>query len=145
MVDFPAAYGPMCDWAVVELVPGALPLLKALNDHHYCHLATNAADSSPEQIRKALARVGASNSISEIFSFQTTGFRKPSPEFFQTVATQLEVPLAQLTIIGDNLDNDILSAQKLGLKAIWLNRENNPVPKGVEAVHCLTELLKTTA
>jgi len=49
---------------------------------------------------------------------QATIIGKPSPDFFQAALTELELPAAQVAIIGDDLDADIAGGQSAGLTGI---------------------------
>ena len=47
---------------------------------------------------------------------------KPSPEFFQRIATEAGFPVEQVLYVGDRLDNDILPAQQMGMHAVFVKR-----------------------
>jgi FMN phosphatase YigB (HAD superfamily) len=42
--------------------------------------------------------------------------------------------------IGDSLELDVLPAQLIGMKAIWLNRDHRSNPDGVASINSLSEL-----
>jgi len=42
---------------------------------------------------------------------------KPSPAFFQLAVDQLQLPVAQVLMVGDDIDSDVGGAQQAGLKA----------------------------
>lgn len=67
MVDFPEAQGKMCNWEVVEEVAGAREVLAALSKQHKLYVATNAADSTEQDIIQAFERVGLSQYLSGYF------------------------------------------------------------------------------
>lgn len=141
MVDIPGQSGPMCNWPEVFAVPHALAALQQLNQTSHCHLATNAKDSGPDQIRAALARVGLDSYIQKIFCFRTVGHPKPSPAFFDFIVHDLQIARSSLIMVGDNLEKDVLGAQLCGLKAIWYNPMNALAPDGVRAVDNLLKLI----
>ena len=47
---------------------------------------------------------------------------KPSPEFFQRIATEAGFPVEQVLYVGDRLDNDMKPAQETGMATAHLRR-----------------------
>lgn len=47
---------------------------------------------------------------------------KPDPQFFAALARQCGVPPAEITYVGDRIDNDVIAAERAGLTAVWLRR-----------------------
>ena len=50
------------------------------------------------------------------------GVAKPSPAFFERIATELELPPAAIAYVGDRVDNDIEPAAAAGMCAIFVRR-----------------------
>lgn len=134
--------GPMCSWPRVDVVPGALALLSSLHGKVGIALATNAADSQEEEIRRALVRGGLSPFVDRIFCFRSVGSRKASPCFFAHIVAQLEVPASRLVMVGDDFEQDVTAAGTAGIKAVWFNERNHESRIGaeVQTIHALTEL-----
>ena len=44
-------------------------------------------------------------------------------------------------MVSDNLENDVLGAEKCGINAIWYNPDNVPVPNEVKCINDLLELI----
>jgi len=122
MIDFPDAKGKMCDWEYVETVDGAFEALEFLSRTHDIYIATNAADSAESDIEKAFVRVGLSQFIRGYFCFGNLGVTKGTPEFFHRIVDRLSLNPNEVTMVGDNLENDIIPAIEAGLNAIWLCR-----------------------
>lgn len=141
MADLPGQSGPMCDWPVVQLMPNALEALEQLSKSATCHLATNARDSQPEQIRAALQRVGLDTYISRIYCLNSVEHPKPSPSFFEFIQQDLQCESAELVMVGDDLEGDVIGALNCGLQAIWYNPKRIDVPPGV---HHITDLMQLT-
>jgi putative hydrolase of the HAD superfamily len=131
----------MCDWPVVQLMPNALEALKKLSKSIPCHLATNARDSQPDQIRTALHRVGLDTCISRIYCFNSVGHPKPSPSFFEFIQQDLKCKPAELVMVGDDLEGDVIGAIKCGLQALWYNPKAAVAPP---RVHHITDLIQLT-
>ncbi|MGR6831358.1 HAD family hydrolase [Aliivibrio wodanis] len=122
MVDFPNTQGKMCDWETVQAVDGASKMLASLSQKgHLLYVATGADDSSVQDIELAFERVGLSQFISGYFCKSNLGLSKGSSEFYQRIADRLGVEPSQLTMVGDSLEKDIISAQEAGLNAVWFN------------------------
>lgn len=141
MEDLPGQSGPMALWPQVEAVTGAADVLRELSRHGKCHIATNADNSTAEQIRQALQRVGIDQFIGEIFCFREIGHKKPEAAFFEAILSILQVPKTSVVMIGDSLENDVWGALAAGIDAIWLNRGGCAVPEGVLSVTDMDELL----
>ena len=119
MRDFPDRSGPMAAWPTVEVMPGVVAALEALHGRVGLAVATNAADSEPEQIRRALARGGLLHFFETIFCYRELGVRKPSAEFYRAILERLELPAEHCCMIGDNFDGDVQAATAVGMRAIW--------------------------
>lgn len=120
MMDFPEFGGAMADWPKVEALPGATRVLAALKPDWMIALATNAQNSSAEQIRRALERVGLSDDIEKIYCYRTIGYRKPQKEYFAHILADLGLPARGVVMVGDDLEADVLGARRCGMQAIWL-------------------------
>lgn len=71
--------------------------------------------------------------------FDTTGKRKPSPEAFKHTLKQLDVKPEEAIFVGDSLEQDYFGAQKVGMKAVLIQREGKPVA-GVKTIKSLKEI-----
>ena len=120
MRDFPQYAGRMCDWPEVAAIPGAREALAYLSWRSYLHVVSGAADSSPDDIRRALARVDLDRFITGFFCRRNTGFDKPDRRFYQTVLDILGVGAGEATMVGDSLDKDILPCHRLGMRTVLL-------------------------
>lgn len=100
MVDNPSQTGKMCDWPSVEATPQALEALRMLSLHAEIYIATNADDSSEEDIQRAFARVGLDEFIQGYFCKQTLGIAKGTPEFFERILDRLDAIAADVTMVG---------------------------------------------
>jgi len=124
MTDFPGAPGKMCAWETVQAEPGIREALDALSLQYHIVLATNAKDSNPEDIYKALARAGLEHYFKNIYCFQTIGHLKPSKAFFLSILTDLNMTVEDVVMVGDDFENDVLGANGCGIYAVWYNRRN---------------------
>jgi putative hydrolase of the HAD superfamily len=142
MRDFSAFEGPMKDWPIVEAVPGAQEALTALHADWTLALATNADDSAEEDIWAALRRVGLDQELDKVYCYTNIGYKKPSPKFFQHILADLHLTPDQVVMIGDSYENDVLGANRSGLRAIWFNWQTSEIRETVRhrTIHELGEL-----
>lgn len=134
MVDIPGQAGPMYEWDRVEIVPNADTCMRELFRQFPLYLATNAKDSSKEDIRKALAAVNLDKYLMDVFCFQEIQAMKPSQYFFQYVFKKTNFHASELLFVGDDLEKDFLGAKKYGMNAILFDpRGKHPeVPDRVD-------------
>jgi putative hydrolase of the HAD superfamily len=52
------------------------------------------------------------------------GRGKPDPTIFEHVVDKLGIDKEHAIMVGDNLMTDILGASRIGMKSVWINREN---------------------
>jgi putative nucleotidyltransferase with HDIG domain len=128
--------GPMADWPEVAAIEGAAEMLQRLNGQYPLILGTNALDSKRETIRAALDRVGLGQYLTEIYTFQQLGFRKPELGFFRGLERALGCAPHELLMVGDEYRNDMIGAWRAGWKTAWLNASHRMAP-GLMPVHTL--------
>lgn len=124
MKDYTDEKGPMCSWSKIDAMPFAEEMLKELSQKADCYIATNAKDSTKEEIIKALERVHVANYFKDVFCYRELGVSKPSLEYFDYIIKQLGVAKDEVIMIGDNLDADVKGVINIGIDAILYDREN---------------------
>jgi len=122
MKDEPALKTPMYQWPNVEAIDGAEAALSLIYSRSTIAMATGAAQSDEPAIRKALQRVNLEQYFRHIFCFKNTGLRKPSEGFYHYILDKLKVSPADIVMVGDHFENDVLAANRVGIAGIWLNR-----------------------
>lgn len=121
MIDFPNQKGKMCHWDRVEAVEGATETLATLAKSHSIYVATNAADSTEDDIKAAFQRVGLAQYITGYFCKFNLGIGKGNPEFFHAIVRELKCEPHSVVMVGDSLENDVLPAISAGIDAVWFN------------------------
>ncbi len=71
---------------------------------HKLYVATNAADSTEQDIIQAFERVGLSQYLSGYFCKASLGVSKYDSDFYPAIITQLGVQAKDVTMIGDTLE-----------------------------------------
>jgi len=143
MVDIPDMEGKMCNWPRVELVDGAYETLKALSKYSKIYVATNAADSSEEDIKSAFERVNLAQFIEGYLCFGNLGVRKGNRSFYDKIMTLLAISADDVAMVGDNFENDILPASSAEIDAYWLTTlAKQDLPDNVKVIRQLADLSK---
>ncbi len=106
------------DW---DFYSPAIPLmneiLRDLSKHFMLGLLANQPDTVEDVLRKrGIWDLFEIHGISNI-----VGLQKPSPEFFQWAIDEAHMLPADIMMIGDRLDNDIVPAKKMGMMGCWLD------------------------
>jgi FMN phosphatase YigB (HAD superfamily) len=57
-----------------------------------------------------------------VASSERWGVEKPDPRFFSLIASEAGCEPADITYVGDRLDNDVLPAASIGVSAVWIIR-----------------------
>ena len=142
MREFPDFFGPMVEWPRVEVVQYAPQVLEELNKSWMLALATNAVNSSEEQVWAALRRVGLNRFLGKVYCFRKIGHKKPSPEFFGYVLDDLGLEASRVFMVGDDFESDVLGAVRCGIRAVWFNEHSNEArtTKSYETIHDMRSL-----
>jgi HAD superfamily hydrolase (TIGR01509 family) len=111
------------DW---RAVPGAVPMLDALAAAGVpVVIVTN--NGVAEQ-RLKLERVDLTRRVSALITSEEVGSCKPERAIFDTALAQAGVEAGDAVMLGDAWPTDIEGARRIGMRAIWLNRRNEPAP-----------------
>lgn len=142
MVDFPGVPGKMCDWEIVEVVEGAPEALKFISKKAQIYIATGAAESTENEIKRAFGRVGLDQYITDYFCKSNLGVKKGHPDFLPTILKKLGKVAYQVTMVGDNIEKDIKPAQEAGVRTILLSKEKlSELPVDTRVISSLRELI----
>jgi putative hydrolase of the HAD superfamily len=68
------------------------------------------------------------------FSIYSSGvlYRKPHPSIFKLAANRLQLKEQEILYVGDDPLNDVAGAQKAGMQAVWVNRDDEKLPEGIQ-------------
>ncbi|WP_182914149.1 HAD family hydrolase [Paenibacillus sp. 1011MAR3C5] len=75
-----------------------------------------------------------------IFISEQIGVEKPHPLIYQSALDYFSVEPHETLFVGDNWRNDVAGPAELGMKAIWLNETERPVPADGLAYGVIKEL-----
>lgn len=141
---FPEFEGPMAKWSHLETMPYAKETLSKLRSNWSIGLATNAIDSSESEIRQALALVNLNDIIERVYCYKRIGYRKPTPAFFEFIMSDLGLKPENIFMIGDSYEEDVLGANRSGIRAVWFNNQSGEERSGDlhKTIHDLRDLPK---
>ncbi len=142
MRDFRQFDGPMHLWPDVAATPGIGDALSAIHDGRKIALATNAIDSSEEEIWLALKRVLLEKHFDKVYCCRKVGSLKPARTFYGHILKEMMMNPRDTVMVGDDFEKDIRGANQSGIFAIWLNRDSNKKPPSrmYEAIQSISDL-----
>lgn len=100
-----------------DLYPDVIPALSELAGLGYRLII---AGNQPPEATPALVKMNLP--VDVIRNSAEIGAEKPSDAFFDAVIELAGCPPAQIAYVGDRLDNDVLAAQKHGIRPILIRR-----------------------
>lgn len=102
----------------VELYAEALDVLQQLSRRYRLGALTNGnAD---------IYKTDAAEYFDFAFLAEEVGASKPAPDMFHAALAKTGVAPQQMVHVGDNPDHDILGAQQVGLRTVWVNLGGSP-------------------
>ena len=96
------------------------PVLEKLHAKYPMVLVTNFYGN----MHTVLAEFGLDHLFKDVIESSVVGVRKPDPEIFRLGVAALCLAPAETVMIGDSLDKDIIPAQSIGCKTVWLQGKN---------------------
>jgi len=112
-------------------VAGAVALLEALKPRYQIGIITN--NRTTEQQDK-LAFLGLTHLVDALITSEDVGVTKPDPRIFRAALERLHALPEETVLVGDNWTADVLGAQAMGIRPVWLNRFGLPSPDPTVAV-----------
>jgi putative hydrolase of the HAD superfamily len=114
--------------ASLRLFPDVLPALETLEREGVrLGMVTNGAAAVQ---RDKLEAVGLSGRFDPLVISSEAGVKKPDPAIFELALAVSRVPAAETWFVGDNLWHDMPGAIEVGIRAVWLDRDDGGAPAG---------------
>jgi len=107
----------------VQLYDDVIPVLESL----YSKYRLVGVSNGNSDINKT--QTGLEQFLEFSWSAAEAGKEKPHPKIFYDVIEKTDLKPHNIIHIGDDPITDIQGAHNANIKAIWLNRDNNPWPK----------------
>jgi HAD superfamily hydrolase (TIGR01509 family) len=105
-------------WHLVHAIPGSLPVLDQLHKRYRLGLIAN----QPPQVMDCLGDLGLLPLFDVVLLDSDYHVAKPDPTLYRLAMEQARIDPEDGAMVGDRLDNDIIPARRLGMRAIlmWL-------------------------
>lgn len=87
-------------------------------------MISNAGDA--RDVHRLVDNAGLRPYFEQILISAEVGLRKPHPRIFEQALEFFAVSPAQAVMVGDTLEADILGANNLGMRSIWITRRVSP-------------------
>lgn len=125
----------------LELFPEVISVLENLKKKGLkLALISNTTSYSFEKLNQKFNLKNYFDAVSLSFEI---GSLKPQPKIFQWVISKLNLKPSEILMVGDNLKDDIKAAQKVGMKAVLVDRKRNyPSQKSIKNLKEIFKLLK---
>ncbi|MEM8508205.1 MAG: YjjG family noncanonical pyrimidine nucleotidase [Bacteroidota bacterium] len=120
-----------------HMIPGTLDILKYLKPNYRLHIITNGFQEIQE---KKLRNAGIRHYFQVVVNSEMAGVKKPNPRIFQLALEKANVAAQNAIMIGDNLEADILGAQRLGIHTLHLNVNGEDNHAHCKIIHHLDEI-----
>ena len=105
----------------VDIFPEVIPTLEYLRDHYRLIAVTNG--------NARLDMIGIDHLFDDLISAREAGAAKPSPQIFQRAVEAGGASVAETLHVGDDPDMDVVGAQEIGMRAVWVNRNEGDWPQ----------------
>lgn len=105
--------------------PDAVPTLQALQNSG-CSLALASNASDDDFIQRLLRKMDLEEYLRPALNSAGVGIRKPDPRMFQLILEEWGLEPAEVVMVGDTLQADILGAHLLGMRSILALMDENP-------------------
>lgn len=118
----------------VELYEEALGVLEQLAGRYTLGALTNGnAD---------VYKTDAAEYFDFAFLAEDIGAAKPAPDMFEAALAQAGVEAAAVIHVGDDPEHDVLGAQRMGMRTVWMNSRRKDWPANIEPADASIENLR---
>jgi HAD superfamily hydrolase (TIGR01662 family) len=87
-------------------------------------LVSNASDDG--NVQRLLHKTELRSYFDVVITSDAVGYRKPTPLIFMAALSHFQAQPDEAVMIGDRLDADIMGANQLGIRSIWITRRVSP-------------------
>lgn len=127
-----------CYDAAKTCIETARPVLEVLSAHYPMMLVSNFYGN----VDAVLRDFGIRHYFKGIIESSVVGIRKPNPTLFKLGVDALELPAEDVVVIGDSLRKDIVPAESLGCKVLWLKGKGWTADEDAQTHPCQISSLK---
>ena len=117
-------------------------ILEHLREHYKLGVVSNFYGNVPALCEEA----GLTPYLEIILDSTRLGIGKPNPDIFLTALEALRLPAEEVVFVGDSYERDMIPAQKIGMKTIWMKGPNPRMRHDAAPVDaCITSLAELRA
>ncbi|RDB36356.1 YjjG family noncanonical pyrimidine nucleotidase [Spirobacillus cienkowskii] len=123
------------------LLPNALEICKFLKSAGInIGIITNGFS---EVQKKRIRESEISEFIDSIIVSEEVGVRKPQPQIFEIALNQFQhIPKNKVLMVGDNLNADILGANRAGIDSCWFHKHGGAPKMDIQPKYTINELIQ---
>jgi putative hydrolase of the HAD superfamily len=112
-----------------------------LEAFHESGIPVQIVSNSTDMLMETIARRGWDRFLRGVTFSQEAGAEKPDRAVFDLALTRADCTPRDVVHVGDSWTADYLGASRIGIRAIWLNRQEVSPPESCESIHDLTGVL----
>lgn len=98
-------------------------VLEELHAYHVGIITNGAHDAHTDSQLSKVRHLGLSERIQSLTISGEIGIRKPNLEIFKVACERADVLPKEAVYVGDTIQNDIVGANRAGMKSIFINRK----------------------
>ena len=121
-----------------EIFPETIDVLNELKSRGYKLVVVSNFDSRVYDVCRNLKIL---DYFDDFLISSESGYAKPNPGIFELALERNSLVPSKCVHIGDNFENDYTSPTKLGINAIFLDRENEDGENNINKISNLNEIL----
>lgn len=121
-----------------HLLQDTVEVLDYLHEKYQLHIITNGFE---EVQHTKMKNAGILHYFKSVTTSEEAGVKKPHPAIFEKAISKSRANPTQSVMIGDNLEADVVGAQRFGLHTIYLDVENQNLDTEFLRIQKLKELL----
>lgn len=121
-----------------HLLEGSNEVLEAFNKKYELHIITNGFEEVQE---RKMTGSGIASFFKTVTTSEEAGVKKPNPAIFELALKKSGALPENSVMIGDNLEADVMGAENYGIRAIYLNPDNQKAQGEFLQIQKLKDLL----
>lgn len=122
------------------LKEGVEETLKALTGRYRLGIISDTGITPGTLIREHLDQRGLLHHFASTIFSDETGYCKPHPNQFRRALRELDAEPHEAIHVGDLIRTDIVGAQAVGMKAVWVQTEGKTAPDHTRPDYTITRL-----
>ncbi|MFG1529973.1 MAG: HAD family hydrolase [Thermoplasmata archaeon] len=122
-------------------VPGAVPLLRSLRTQGVRIGVVTNHQVAPQQTK--LRELGLDGLVDQVTISEEVGAVKPDPGIFEAALKAASTEASAAVMVGDSWENDVLGAQRAGIRPVWFRRgHEGPPDRSVQTLRSFRPLAR---